>query len=235
MMETRKSSDDIKRGLNDTYAAISQHFDLTRHHPWPETVAFEERLRDEMGSSLSILDLGCGNGRNAVHLAGKGHRVLALDSVPEQLKVASKNATKGGVEEMIDFITASLPDIPLEDDSVDAVLYIATLHHLPTANERERSLQEAERVLIRGGQMLVSVWAIEQPKFVSHFSKHSIQGMEEGDLNLPWTRQADGRVFYRYYHFFGKDEFLSLFKGSGLEIVECFYRADNHYIRAVKP
>jgi len=58
--------------------------------------------------------------------------------------------------------------------------------------------------------------------------------MEVGDVHLPWKRQIDGKVFPRYYHFFSKEEFLELFKNSGLRVIEYFYHADNHYVRVRK-
>ena len=233
-METKKRSKGIKEGLKGTYAAIAQHFDVTRWQPWPETKVFAEMLINKR-EKTTVLDLGCGNGRNAVYLAKMGHRVIALDCVPEQLSVARGNAEREGVAEHVEFVEAMLPYIPLNDSTVDAVLYIATLHHLPTVEERVNSLEEVARVLKSGGEMLVSVWAIEQAKFESEFSKHRILAMEPGDVSLPWTRQVDCQIFYRYYHFFAKEEFLELFEDNDLEVVEYFYRADNHYARAVKP
>ncbi len=228
-MASRQTSEEIKQDLKNTYTAIAEHFDVTRHRPWPETQIFAAMI--EKGR---VLDLGCGNGRNAIYLAKKGFEVIGLDNVEKLLEIAEKNAEREGVAKQVKFVESSLPKIPLDDEAVDAVLYIAALHHLPTSAERRTSIEEVYRVLKRGGQALISVWASEQDKFKSDFSKHAVPGMEKGDVSLPWKRQVDAKIFYRYYHFFNKEEFLTLFDNSRLEIIEYFYHADNHYVRARK-
>lgn len=54
--------------------------------------------------SGEVLDLACGNGRHARHLAGLGHPVLALDHDPEMLEKATGTN-----------ITTSLVDLEAED------------------------------------------------------------------------------------------------------------------------
>jgi SAM-dependent methyltransferase len=45
----------------------------------------------------TVLDLGCGSGRNAVYLALLGHRVTAVDRLPEALETAERLAARNGV------------------------------------------------------------------------------------------------------------------------------------------
>ncbi|RLF48101.1 MAG: hypothetical protein DRN20_05095 [Thermoplasmata archaeon] len=218
------SPERIKKELIRTYGAIVEHFNVTRRYPWPETIMFSKIVP----KGCTVLDLGCGNGRNAIYLAKKGHKVIAVDFCPKMIEVARRNAKKAGLEEKITFIVADVVNLPLNNSLVDAALYIATLHHLPSLEERRESIRELKRVLKGGGLALISVWAIESEDYKKH-KRYRVDYMEEGDVLVPWKRQADGRIFYRYYHFFAEEEFRGLVTQENLRIVEFFYHAGNHY------
>lgn len=62
-----------------------------------------ERLRHLFAGRERILELGCGTGEDAIHLAKAGHRVLATDASPEMIRVARLKALAAGCAERIDF------------------------------------------------------------------------------------------------------------------------------------
>lgn len=90
-----------------------------------------------------VLDLGAGTGKLTTRLVERGLDVVAVDPVPEMLEV----------------LTASLPDtrallgtaeeIPLPDNSVDAVLVAQAWHWVDPA----RAIPEVARVLRPGGRL----------------------------------------------------------------------------------
>jgi SAM-dependent methyltransferase len=90
-----------------------------------------------------VLDLGAGTGKLTTRLVERGLDVVAVDPVPEMLEV----------------LTASLPqtrallgtaeEIPLQDNSVDAVLVAQAWHWIDPA----RAIPEVARVLRRGGRL----------------------------------------------------------------------------------
>jgi len=57
-----------------------------------------------------VLELGCGTGVNAVHLAERGFEVTAIDIAPTALKLAKQRASKAGVE--VRWIQADVLDPP---------------------------------------------------------------------------------------------------------------------------
>ena len=136
-----------KQTIQHVYDSIAEHFDVTRYKPWPETTKFAEKL--EPGSQ--VLDIGCGNGRNSRYLASKGFQVTGIDISPAQVEIAKKRAEKELPENPIQFHVADATKLPFQDGQFSAVLYIATLHHLPSADERLKSLIEIFRVLKPGG------------------------------------------------------------------------------------
>jgi len=54
--------------------------------------------------------------------------------------------------------------LPYKDNSVDAVISIAVIHHLSTQERRRRAISEMIRVLRPTGKCLIYVWAKEQYK-----------------------------------------------------------------------
>jgi|GEM_PF-579946 len=81
MMKTRKA-------VMETYDLIAADFDGTRYKPWPDTIEFSKRFKP----GDTVLDLGCGNGRDLKHFESLGVRVIGLDFSLEQLKVVRARA-----------------------------------------------------------------------------------------------------------------------------------------------
>lgn len=214
----------VKTQLLETFDAIATHFSITRYKPWPESKRFISTFRKDS----YFLDIGCGNGRNSIHLAREGMRVVGCDFSRALLMIANNTFEWKQVLDKAQIIQGDISCLPLRNDSFDAVLYIATIHHLPLEMERLESLKEVRRVLKNGGRALVSAWAQEQEKFTEELKKPVNGGMEYGDVFLPW-KMKDGREFQRYYHLFSKDEFVDMIEDSGLEVVRYFFSADNHY------
>lgn len=52
--------------------------------------------------------------------------------------------------------------LPFRDESLDAVVSIAVVHHFATTDRRICALRELARVLRIGGRIIISVWAMEQ-------------------------------------------------------------------------
>ncbi len=133
---------------------------------------FEGYLR-ENGLRIKgpILDLGCGNGRNAFYFAKKGHKVFATEFVYSVLNKAKKQAEAKKISN-IDFIKHTLPEkLPFVDDSLGLVLDIATTTSL-NANELKRTRDEVYRVLKPGGLFLTFTPADHNPLYKNFKSKN---------------------------------------------------------------
>lgn len=62
---------------------------------------------------MQVLELNCGTGTDAVHMARNGHRVIATDISEEMLKVARDKAHQHGVEDRIQHVRAGFDDLPV--------------------------------------------------------------------------------------------------------------------------
>ncbi|XP_037071117.1 uncharacterized protein LOC119092251 [Pollicipes pollicipes] len=69
--------------------------------------------------------------------------------------------------------------LPFRDESADAAVSVAVIHHLATTERRVRALRELARVLRIGGRLIVTVWAMEQ----------RTRKFESQDVLVPWNQQ----------------------------------------------
>jgi ubiquinone/menaquinone biosynthesis C-methylase UbiE len=96
------------------------------------------------------LDCGCAEGEYSVALraAGADH-VVGTDIEPSRIAEAAERwAGSAGVE----FVVAEAEDLPLPDDSFDAVLLNEVLEHVA---DQHRTLSELRRLLVPGGKLVV--------------------------------------------------------------------------------
>ncbi len=202
--------------VREVYDTIASHFAETRHHAWPESREFlQECPRGRVG-----LDVGCGNGRNAELLAERVDRAVGLDSSRGVLGEA-----RSRVGEAADLLQGDAARLPVATDSVDIVLYIATLHHLPDRETRRESLGELARVLVPGGQGLVSAWSTGHDRFDA--DPDDPAGF---DTTVDWTL-PDGQTVPRFYHIYAPAEFEADLDASPLTVDSTWLASGNCYAR----
>ncbi len=108
----------------------------------------------------TIADVGGGPGRYAIWLAGLGYRVVHRDIVPMHVDQARAAAAAAGVA--VEAAVGDARSLDLDDQTVDAVLLLGPLYHLPLRADRVRALREARRILRPGGPVfgaVISRWA----------------------------------------------------------------------------
>jgi arsenite methyltransferase len=111
-----------------------------------------------------VLDLGCGRGAillMAAKLVPRGRAVgidlwKTSDQSGNALEVARRNAELEGVADRVDLRTGDMRALPFEDESFDVVLSSLAIHNIPDVGGREKAIDEAVRVLRRGGLILIA-------------------------------------------------------------------------------
>ncbi len=98
----------------------------------------------------TVLDVGCGSGKNSVLLAKRGASVIAMDISEPMIHVARQRTIDNEVSTGVSFMSASAHNFPLGDESVDLVFGIAILHHL----DLQLVSREVFRVLRKGGRAI---------------------------------------------------------------------------------
>ncbi len=200
----------------DTWNAIAKSFDSTRRKPWIECIDFINNLSKE---SL-VADIGCGNGRHLIPCAKQCKKVFGVDVSEELLKIVQKKITENNLSN-VELMHSEAVNIPIKDNLVDAVLYIATMHNIPQRYRRLKSLMEINRILKKDGEAIISVWSRWQDKFRQHFIKKCLTNVnrkEFGDIDIYWRQH--GLDISRFYHLYSKRELQNDIKQAGLDLIK---------------
>ncbi|MFE3000026.1 methyltransferase domain-containing protein [Nocardia sp. NPDC059246] len=109
--------------------------------------------------SLRVLDLGGGDGGDAVRLAARGHRVTIVDFSAEMLAAAAERATAQSLNGLITCVEADVTDLPvtLAAPSFDVVI----CHNLLQYVDNVRGLLEVTLTALAPGGVL-SVMAVNR-------------------------------------------------------------------------
>ncbi|MEK7607028.1 MAG: class I SAM-dependent methyltransferase [Patescibacteria group bacterium] len=204
------------------YDAIAEDFSATRAGLWPEL----ERLRELVPAGGSVLDVGCGNGRLYGLFAGTAVRYTGVDISSRMIGIAQTRWSDAGAK----FVKASALNLPFPDQSFNAVVLAAALHHVPGSTLREQALREAARVLLLGGILFVTVWNLFQRRYLWYVLENNFlkltgrNPLDWNDAQIPWKR---GVWVSRYCHAFFPIELSRLAEKAGLTVTEISYSEKN--------
>ncbi|KAL9698570.1 hypothetical protein quinque_002011 [Culex quinquefasciatus] len=114
-----------------------------------------------------VCDVGCGSGR---YLSGFNPMICTI-GVDRCFRLAKVAREKGAEVAICDNL-----ELPFRDESFDAVLSLAVVHHFATTERRVGAIRELARILRIGGRVIITVWAMEQ--------RH--RRFESQDVLIPW-------------------------------------------------
>lgn len=124
--------------------------------PQPEVV----RLEREGLVRGRVIDVGCGTGENALHLASRGFEVLGVDLVPRAIELAREKARDRGIAARFEVGDALAldPDGPGFDTAIDSGVF-----HVFDDADRARYVASLARVIASGGILHVMVFSDLEP------------------------------------------------------------------------
>ncbi len=130
----------------------------------PERLATNEHagimLEVSARPGMVVVDVGCGSGGFVRWLRRRGADPIGIEC-GVGLRAEAIAADPDHAERYLDGVGQ---DLPLESDSVDAVTFVSSLHHIPTDAMAE-ALQEAARVTRPGGLVYVCEPVAEGPGY----------------------------------------------------------------------
>jgi len=200
----------------DTWNAIAKSFDATRRKPWYECIDFIYTLP----KTSIILDIGSGNGRHLIPCSKNCKKIIGLDISRELLGIIKKKVHQNNLNN-VELIHSDAVNIPIKNNSIDDVLYIATLHNISERYRRIKSLKEIKRILKPNGKAIISVWSRWQDKYRQKFLIRMFTQFgrnEFGDININWKQH--GLNISRFYHLYSKREFQKDINQAGLKIID---------------
>jgi len=182
--------------VRDVYDKIAPQFNGKRMNKWSWISDFIDSLQEQS----VIYDIGCGGGRNMLY---KKHFFIGVDNSKSFIDICRSKS--------LNVILSDMTCTGLASDSANAILSIASFHHLSSEERRLEGLAEMRRLIRPGGKILLSIWSIRQ-------QKKSKRKFTYGNNIVEWNNS--GVIYKRFYYIFSIDEFTKLCDKVGLCILE---------------
>jgi ubiquinone/menaquinone biosynthesis C-methylase UbiE len=209
----QKTAQKLRRKVVEDYDNIAKEFDSTRKGEWENFSLILPYVKN----NDYVVDLGCGNGR-LLNFLEKNRKIkyLGVDNSKTLLELAKKHYNKAL------FLHADILDLPIENNTVDKALAIASIHHIPSKELRAKAIKEAYRILKNNGVFILTVWNLFQPKYKKYIwtarlkCLFSLGSYDLRDTFIPWGKSG----IKRYYYAFKFNELKKLLENNGFEIIK---------------
>lgn len=224
----KKTANKILSKVKQDYEKISDEFDLSRKYNWKE---FDDFIK-YINNGNKLIDLGCGNGRFWGYLRNVGNnkgvkdiQYVGVDNNEKLIKKACENYPEAK------FIVGDMLDLPMKDNSIDSIVAIASLHHIPSNDLRKQAIKEMHRILKKNGVLIITVWNLFQPKYIKYIWKARIKSLltlgkyGPRDTFIPWGKSGVDRYYYAFKKgdltklIYDKFELINIKKGNNLIFV----------------
>lgn len=179
----------------------------------------------ELTKGKIVLDIACGAGYGTELIAKKAKKVIGIDLYPEVIAYAKNNYAQAN----IDFKQGDALAIPLKDKSVEVVVSLETIEHLPNP---ELFVKEVKRVLKLGGLFVVSTPNDEEYVEGNEFHVHEFDFKELDRLIKKYFINHD--YYYQGSWFvaglLNKKLFENSFITTGIRVIKSFEQKFNKAI-----
>jgi SAM-dependent methyltransferase len=243
--ETRQALDRINRDFYASGAALE--FSRTRQNPWPGWYRVVDALPEKPGDGISVLDVGCGNGRFTVCLTerlAERYFYLGIDASETLLGEArGRNLPPDRFRfERSDFVEQP-PARYRDGKGYDLILVSGVLHHVADFDRRRALLSSLLDCLSPEGLVAFTLWRFRayerfEKKLISWEAYNQeaerpvdVADLEPGDHLLSWGSSPEP---VRYCHFADEKETERLLSSLPAYSVDAFDSdgkngALNHY------
>ena len=140
---------------------------------------FDQLLKERFDKCDSILDAGCGDGRNLVYFLQNDFEVYAIDKNLLAINnVKERSAALNPNNPSNNFIVGNIEDMAFESNLFDVVICNAVLHFAHNKQHFEDMLHSLWRVLLPGGYLLVRLAS-------DNGIEHLVKPIDNGRYKLP--------------------------------------------------
>lgn len=195
---------------NKFYMDREKKIPFFANKPDENLVSYYER---KLAVPKTVLELGCGPGRNAIYLAEKGAVVDAVDLSSESLCWAKERADERGVS--VNFIQSNIFDLPIKPEAYEMIYDSGCFHHI-APHRRMQYIELLQKALkprghfaitcfIQGGELGgsdISDWEVYRSRslngglgFTEEKLRTIFQDFEEVEIRKMKDAREDEEVF----------------------------------------
>lgn len=238
----------------DFYDQIGPSFSASRDYFWPGwtdqlSEVLPQRFSDQ--KHLSVLDLGCGNGRFgeflrklfpqeiSISYLGIDQNQRLLQDAHQKLGNLANLDTNFIQQDLIELLLNNQDLVTEKNQRFDIIAILGVMHHLPSFDLKQQLLTKLAGFLKPNGIMILTFWQFmndpklaERAQTAHQFLKDIPAGeLDENDYILDWKR---GDTAYRYCHLIDQVEQKKLLSMIPISLTHSFrndgYQSDmNQY------
>lgn len=183
------------------YDDTADNYDWRHSSPSTKYLRRFERQMLQKHASGKVLDVGCGTGYHLKLLLSKGIEITGIDSSKQMIEASSIN----------NLICASANSLPFPSESFDTVLCMFSTLNL----FGDKEISEMQRVLKKGGKLIVStasIWDKKCPQFSEKISANIEDHMKFKKVSIDKHNLS--------FRLFTKDDLIEEMKKHGLSVVQ---------------
>lgn len=218
----------------DFYKTVHTSFDQTRSNPWKGWDSIIEHITAlaEKKSKVSILDIGCGNGRFYSFLTSilDSEKIIftGVDSDENLLSLAKEKIKQTDQTQNVDIVAKLLKSdsLGLNNQTFDLVVMFGVLHHIPSKKLRTSLVTNIVDMLNNDGIAVIANWqfaddARYKKRFISpeEISANSDE-LEPNDYILDWQK---GERALRYCHHTTDEEMKNIVSRAKGKIIDSYF------------
>jgi len=221
----RQTIDQLLTLNRDFYDAFADAFADSRPVTDPSVTCILPYIPER----VSVLDVGCGNGRLARLLARERPHAayVGLDAEAALIERAREQTRHLAIATRFHVTDVTRPGWheTFPPAHFDRAVILAMLHHIPSFDLRARILRETARLVSPAGRLIVSTWQFSSNarmrRKIVDWAEVDIpkEALEPGDYLLDWKRGGQG---LRYCHMIDEEEIERLAAASDLRVRETF-------------
>ena len=137
-----------------------------------EPALFLKQCISDFPQNATILDIGCGIGRNAFYLAEQGFNAIGIDLETLVIDEANKIALEKNLLDKASFKCVKPGQLEVEDESFEVIFSKEAFIHIP---DKIELLKDIHRALKPNGYLAVGDWMRNDDGIPSHQMKEYIE------------------------------------------------------------
>ncbi|MBU0578494.1 class I SAM-dependent methyltransferase [Patescibacteria group bacterium] len=224
------------------YKQVATFFSESRSYYWQgwnKLVPYIQELAQGYHDQITVLDIGCGNGRFGCFLAEQlgdiKIKYIGIDNSEELLEIAKSQTLTQNIKsefiklDIVELLLNETFEKKLQTFSPHFITALGVLHHIPSFKLRQNFISKLANVSLQPGYLAFTTWNFLDTK---RFKKKIVepsqikidpQKLEKHNVILDWKK---GETAYRYCHYTDEKELETLIEFSRLEKVSQF-KADS--------
>ena len=115
--------------------------------PWNHNFAYNDWISKIVGKRNKILDIGCGNGTLSMLLRTPENHILGIDPSYSSIQKANNQ----NVYDNVKFVQTTFEDFDANGDTFDAIVFVASIHHMNMLN----AIEKAKKLLEHNGVLII--------------------------------------------------------------------------------